>query len=51
MKKQRLKIEDRLLIQELLKMNYNLKSIARAIDQLEINNMLRTTTLKASLEQ
>lgn len=32
MKKQRLKIEDRLLIQELLKMNYNLKSIARAID-------------------
>lgn len=32
MKKQRLNIEDRILIEELLRQNYKLKDIARAID-------------------
>ena len=32
MKKERLTIEDRILIEELIRMNYKLKDIARAID-------------------
>lgn len=39
MKKKRLTIENRMLIEQLLKLNYNLKDIAEAVDFL-INKLL-----------
>lgn len=42
MKKVRLNIEDRILIEELLRQNYKLKDIARAIPSLTVNNKKNT---------
>ena len=41
MKKERLTIENRLLIEQLLKLNYKLKDIAKVLKKRTINNIKR----------